>query len=280
MDQEIEAPAQKALKKVRSDENLKDIDLNNIIRFMALQDVRTPIRYMEHIKRSQKQMPEVVKKVSKQLNKVLEESNNPEDLPKLEKHSGSNMIPMNVEKEIVKNSDQGYLKTDILFGRSSWLFMIRHLLNKTYKILKEHNWNIIKAPDEMEWLTSDNPVIKLNYYGKGKYDFKGGWGNEGTEIIFPLSPNHLLYTQIGKETYSNQISLQLAHKIQRFIAENAHRFIFSADPIDDIEKIRPRIVDSDAFKKEKKAWENWHDNQKKAKLDMIMNPKNNFFREE
>src|SRR5699024_11588180 len=45
--------------------------------------------------------------------------------------------------------------------------------------------------------TSDNPVINLNYYRKDKYDFNGGWGVDNTCIMMPLTPKHLLYTQVG-----------------------------------------------------------------------------------
>jgi hypothetical protein len=45
--------------------------------------------------------------------------------------------------------------------------------------------------------------IPLNYYARGRYDFKGGWGNKGTEILLPLSPHHLLYTRVGHRVARN-----------------------------------------------------------------------------
>lgn len=269
MDQEIEAPAQKALDKVRYGENLNKNELNSLIRFLALQDIRTPARYIEHIKRCEKQMPNILEDVLQRSKQKLEESVKTGDLPKLGKHPEANMIPLNLEKIIENESEQGYLKAEVLFGRSTWLFSITHILNKTYRVLQDHNWRIIKAPNGMSWFTSDNPVIKLNYYGQGRYDFKGGWGNKGTEILFPLSPKYLMYTQVGEKAPLNNISKEIVKTVQRFIAEHAYRFIFSVHPIENIESLRPRIIDNNAFKNEQRAWNNWHNSQSNAELDIL-----------
>lgn len=269
MDQKIETPAQKALDKVRFGEDLTSDELHCLVRFLALQDVRTPAKYLEHIKRCKKQMPNILEDVLQKAKRKLEEAIKTGDLPKVESPPEANMIPLKLKKEIEENSEQGYLKVEVLLGRSTWLFSIFHILNKTYRVLQEHNWSIIKAPDGIAWLTSDNPVIKLNYYGQGKYDFKGGWGNNGTEILFPLSPEYLMYTKVGEKKPCNHISIRLAKKIQRFIAEHAHRFIFSDHRLENIAKLRSRIIDTEAFKDEQDAWQNWHSYQRGAELDIL-----------
>lgn len=171
------------------------------------------------------------------------------------------MIPMKVTKEISTDSEWGQLKTEVLLGRGLWLFSIRHVLLNTYRVLNTHTWSILQAPEGMEWITSDNPVVKLNYYGEGSYDFKGGWGNEGSEIIFPLSPELLLYTQVGNKARMNTVSIELATTLNRFIAENAHRHIFASNPTDGISSIIPRVVDKIAYDDEKREWETWHTRQ-------------------
>lgn len=169
------------------------------------------------------------------------------------------MIPLNVWQQSQPNLTHGYVGAEVLFGRKTWLLAIRHLLTKTYKVLLNHNWNLVKAPPGISWLTSDNPVIKLNYYGNNEYDFKGGWGNNNTDILFPLSPKYLLHTQIGSKEHLANCSSELAKTINRYIAEHAYRIVFSEKPIKNIETFRKRLVDADVFKFEQLAWQNWHD---------------------
>ena len=68
------------------------------------------------------------------------------------------------------------LKGEIIAGRGLWLFSIRHSLRQTAKVLRQHKWTILRPPEGLSWFISDDPVIRLNYYERGKYDFRGGRG--------------------------------------------------------------------------------------------------------
>jgi hypothetical protein len=150
-----------------------------------------------------------------------------------------------------------------------WLFEIKHILTNTAKVLLRHKWSIM-YPFGLEWFTSDDSVICLNYYKKGSYDFSGGWGNKGSEILFPISPNHMLYTKVGEKSASRiKASKELSIEVQQRIAEHAHRWIFSKEPIKNIESLRQRRVDSITFKQEKEAWEGWNDDQINAERNLM-----------
>ncbi|WP_248547789.1 hypothetical protein [Paenibacillus odorifer] len=97
-------------------------------------------------------------------------------IPADKEYIDSKLIPIRVTKENGTESELGQLKTEVLLGRGVWLFSIRNLLTTTYKVLNEHTWSILRAHGELLWITSDNPVVKLNYYDydNGSYDFKGG----------------------------------------------------------------------------------------------------------
>lgn len=261
MDQEIESPAQIALSKARSNKPLNGQEWECLLRFVALHDIRSPANYIEHMKRWKLEMPNIMEEVMQATINMLEAGNDQGHNPANESNPDSKMIPMKVTKEISTDSEWGQLKTEVLLGRGLWLFSIRHVLLNTYRVLNTHTWSILQAPEGMEWITSDNPVVKLNYYGEGSYDFKGGWGNEGSEIIFPLSPELLLYTQVGNKARMNTVSIELATTLNRFIAENAHRHIFASNPTDGISSIIPRVVDKIAYDDEKREWETWHTRQ-------------------
>jgi hypothetical protein len=111
-------------------------------------------------------------------------------------------------------------------------------------------------------------VLRLNYYyEQGTYDFKGGWGSQGTDLILPLSPRHLLYTQVGAEapdrfTFSNEMT----STIQRFLAERAHRWVFARRPTETVARFRPRRIDAAAVAAEKAAWQRWHNDHRRAEV--------------
>ena len=174
------------------------------------------------------------------------------------------MIPVKVQRHSKPDLTHDYLETSVLLGRKTWLFSIPHFLNKTYRVLLNHDWNIVKSAQDMYWLASDNPVIRQNYFGNNEYDFEGGWGNNGTDILFPLSPRYLLHTQVGSNKCYNHISIELKKTINSYIAEHAYRIIFSSRPIKNIETLRSRVIDADTFKTEDIAWTKWHDYHSEA----------------
>jgi len=118
----------------------------------------------------------------------------------------------------------------------------------------------------MNWITSDDPVIKLNYFNPEKYDFKGGWGSKGTEILFPITPNHLMYTKIGERPplKGTIVPEELAEMFQRFTAEHAHRYLFAAKIDPQVQTLRPRVVNKTLFNEEEEKWKRWHDKNTSA----------------
>ncbi|MEI2395174.1 DUF4238 domain-containing protein [Paenibacillus phytohabitans] len=267
MDQEIESPAQSALSKVRSNKALSKGEWELLLRFIALQDIRNPERYIEQMERWKLEMPALMEEAMYSALDKFEMDLNNGASPVHEVNTTNQLIPMKVTKEIEPGSEKGRLKTELLLGRSIWLFSIRHLLSSTYKVLNQHTWSILRAPGNLKWITSDNPLIRLNYYGNGSYDLKGGWGNKGTDIIFPLSPEFLLHTQVGNKSILNTVTEELAMTINRFIAENAHRHILSQTPIKDMSIIMPRVVDQASYEHEKREWETWHIRQKRLEQE-------------
>jgi hypothetical protein len=126
-------------------------------------------------------------------------------------------------------------------------------------------------PDDMTWFTTDDPVIRLNYYQRGKYDFKGGWGSPGTEIFLPLDPRHLLYTKVGERPprRGSVVPRAVALMIRRFIAEHAHRFLLSESSEPEVTRLRPRIVDASLLSRESAQWRSWHEEQAQAEQELI-----------
>ena len=257
-DREFETPAQSALKRAISGSCLSSDDWIKLIRFVALHDVRTPARLHEHLEKAQIVFSEAIKKLQEDLPKRLLEQRQEYSNPTKNK----NHLPL----KITTTYEEGREKTMIVniesyTGRSSWLFSLKYILENTINILNKHKWTIIRPYNGIKWFTSDNPVVKLNFIDQNHYDLRGGWSVKRGNIIFPLDPEHLLFTEIGcrPPIKGSRFSKEKTLFIRKIIAENAYRMIFSNEPDPEIEKYAPRIVDHKLFRQEQEMWEKWNE---------------------
>ena len=184
----------------------------------------------------------------------------PSDAPEADLFN--DIFDITITPNVVPEQNLGEIRAEIVAGRKLWIRNQRFLLTKTAKALLSHKWSIARPAPGMSWFTTDHPVLKLNYYKDGNYDLKGGWGKKGGNLLMPLSPNHLLYTQIGAESPDYfTFSVEDTHKIQKFLAERAYRWIFAHKQLPYVERIRPRVVDLEQYTYEEKKWKDWHQEQ-------------------
>lgn len=268
LESEFESPAQDAITKVIQDKPLKSSDWINLARFLAAQDVRTPTSYLETTERWEKTLPPLMEKTIKDSIKEFEEAKRNNQLIENEENVGSlfkNSLSVKVLPNPNLQEGGSVIQANITAGRSLWIRSQRLLLQKTIKVLLNHKWSIVEPASGLEWFTSDHPVIRLNYYKEGKYDLRGGWGKAGGNLIMPLSPKHLLFTQIGSEMQDRfTFSREKTFEIQKFIAERAFRWIFAKQQIGIIEKYRPRHIDAERYKVEQEQLKKWHTEQSEA----------------
>lgn len=271
LDREFEAPAEEALRKATSDERLTQTDWKRLVRFLAAQDVRTPARFAENLRRWHATLPALIEDALQKSVRKLESAKASGETIVQPKAPNGDYLPFRVTTETEPDQEFGKLKGAIVPGRGLWLFSIRHLLTQTANVLQQHRWTILTPPEDLSWFTSDDPVIRLNFYGNGKYDFRGGWGSTGTELLLPLSPRHLLYTQIGQRPprRGEVMPRVQAEMIRGLIAEHAHRMIFAASPDGEVPKLRPRTVNADLFREEDEQWRRWHEDQTAAERELM-----------
>lgn len=270
LNSEFESPAEEPLLKATTDARLSPADWKALVRFLAAQDVRTPARLAENLQFWNENLPGMLDHT---LQKALEEL-------AAAKKSGESIrttitpnadyIPMHITRESEPGQEFGKLQVETLVGRGLWFFSMQRALTSTSNILHAHRWTILTPPDGMTWFTTDDPVVRLNYYANREHDFKGGWGNSGTEIFLPLGPRHLLYTKVGERPprRGSVVPHATALMMRRFIAQHAHRFIFSATADSDVPKLRPRKVDAALLHSEAEQWRRWHVEQSLAEQQL------------
>ena len=277
LNREFETPAKEALDKATSNARLTPDDWKRLVRFLAAQDVRTPARLIEDQQNWEKTLPHLIENTLQegvQEFDLARKSGQP--LPEIDPHPYADYFSFRVKTDILPGEKVGTLTGEVLLDRSFWLFGLRVALTQTVKVLLQHRWTILHAPEGMEWFTSDNPVIRLNYYAPDKYDFEGGWGSSGTELLLPLSPHHLLYTKIGKKRLERGtiVPPSEARMIRRFIAEHAYRMIFAAHQDIEVPKLRPRTEDTNLYRKDKEQWKKWHEEQGAIEQELNSEMKN------
>lgn len=271
LDAEFESPAEGVLQKIATNRRLTAEEWERLVRFAAAQDVRTPARLVEMLRRWELTLPALVESTLKESVAELELASKQGRKLTASRTLDQELLPIRVKTRLSTERDAASLGVEMVAGRGLWLFTMRHLLSKTIKALLGHKWTILRAPPNFTWITSDDPVIRLNFYGRGQYDFKGGWGSKGTKILFPVTPSHLLYTKIGERPpdWGSVVPHNEAMMLQRFFAEHAHRFIFACYQDPSVTMLRPRAVNREAFNDEKAQWARWHADQVEAERSLI-----------
>lgn len=268
---EFETPAAGAIQRAVADQELSQEDWRQLIRFVAAQDVRTPASLMDRLRHWNEILPNLVNgtlegavrklKAAKRSGVAIPKANVPDD---------SELFPVRTFIRRPAGDGDAQIHVEATIGRSLWLWSLKRALTSTLNVLHKHHWTILHSPPGIEWLTSDNPVVRLNYRGQENFDFKGGWNSPGTVIFMPLSPTHLIYTQVGGGSpESTSTPFHLAAQIQRYTIEHAHRYVFSRTIDRQVALWRPRIVNSQAFHAEAEQWKAWHSEQSEAERALL-----------
>ncbi len=268
LDKEFEAPAEEVISRVVREERLSPDQWRTLIRFAMAQDVRTPARYREFVARQSQSLQQLFSETLEhsvaELELAISEGRPLPEPPDIE----SERFPINLMVD--RQADGGgMLQAQTVLGRRLWLWNVRHLLTDTIKKIPMEGWTILKPPPGLNWPTSDNPLVRLNFHGPEKYDFGGGWKVQNGDILLPLSPKHLLYTCVGNRPRlrGTTVDYQTARLMRRIIIEHADRYVFSADPSDE-HLVRPRVVCPDRFIAEQNAWKDWDREQSAAEATL------------
>lgn len=261
---QFESPGLKILQKVLINDVLQPLDWKILVKYLALHDLRTPARLKEYLERASDKSQEMINNLIANFPKDFQDfrrQNFDSSSVEVKKHN----FPLKVTPMIKEGEDNATLKIETDIGRASWLEVIKHQLENTSNILHEHQWTILHPSYGQSWFTSDKPVMRLNCH-KDKYNFKGGWNSKGTEIIFPLSPEHLLYTKIGAKPpqRGTRLSIDKTNSINKLIVEHSFRNVYSKKRNNEIGQMKARSVNLEQFNYEKEFWQKWHLEQGKS----------------
>ena len=161
-------------------------------------------------------------------------------------------ISLDREKSIVE------MKT--IVGKGFYLHDLNHLLTSTVKASERLNWQVVHAADGISFPTSDDPVICLNYNSERDYDFGGGWGKKHSNILMPISPKLLLFSEVGVKWKMSGLDYSLAYSklFREMIIRHAHRYVYADRPQKGMLALNARVVNRDIYEYEQQSIAGWH----------------------
>lgn len=269
LSRDFESPAKVPLKKVLANQELTNSDWGVLVRFLASQIVRTPAFLIRSLPLWNRMAPTVLDQTLRDVESRLREAKASGEQVVVDPAPQNQYFAMKVDRKDLPEEGKVQFTTKMVVGRGLWFFSMRHMLTKTLQVLYKHSWTILEAPTGLNWFTSDDPVVCLNFRSQSDYDFGGGWDRDRANILFPLSPSHLMFTEIGVGSFPRRVpSRYQARLFRRIIAEHAHRRIYSLHEDKKIPQLRPRVIDAAAFRKERALWEAWYEDQTEAEREL------------
>lgn len=263
---EFEHPAEAAIELAVTDRRMSSDHWKSLIRFAVAQDVRTPANLKAFLQRQKEILQPLLRETLEEVVSKLERRAAGEIVSFAQGMDSSELFPLRVSTK--KASDgNAEIKAEAIVGRKMWLWSIRHLLTNTIAKISHRHWTIVQAPEGLSWPTTDNPVVKLNFFSASNYDFKAGWGSPRSDIFLPLGPRHLLHSTVGQRSWprGTVLGAQEAGLIRKIIVEHADRYIFEKER-SDIELVRPRLVSLVQYHEEQETWKNWHQQQSEVEF--------------
>lgn len=259
LNKEFESPVQNAFRKATNDERLTCQDWSLLINFTASMIMRTPARIVKESEKIKELLPKILDQFETKVSNMSPQELIIDMKKKSERSIDDSLLPIRTKVIDSIDCEKSVLEIDMHVGKAIHFLVIKHILTSTVKVLHLHQWKILNIADGMTWSTSDDPVMCVNYFADGKYDFDGGWGREGSEIIFPISPTKIIYTQVGRRnSIRGKLDIDKSLIIQEMIIKHAHRRINNFEKNSEIEIQRQRTVNKSMFDDEELQWVNFH----------------------
>ena len=127
---QYEQPGLEAIDKLIRGTRLSPTDWESMVRLVAVQDVRTPLSFIESLRRWNMQIPEILNNTITKSLKRLEAARKKgvtlaEDT---ERSEFSDLLEVSIEPSTEPDSGQALIRAEVPAGRRLWVASMRHLL--------------------------------------------------------------------------------------------------------------------------------------------------------
>ena len=176
---EYEQPGLEAIDRVLCGSRLTPEDWRSMARLVAAQDIRTPLSFIESVRRWDQEVPEVLDRTIRESINRLEEAKEQGACCSSRNQSETNSptyLRSPSSRQLFRASDQATVRAEIPAGRRLWIAAMRHLLTGVADTLCRHRWSVAEPAGDAEWPLTDHPALRLNYYKAGHYDLAAAGG--------------------------------------------------------------------------------------------------------
>jgi hypothetical protein len=261
----IEEAGQEAIEKLLAHSRMKPADWQPIAKFVAAQSMRTPLAFVEITRRAERHAQQALEELIKKYEAAGAIQSDDEG------PAGHNFLSETLKVSIQPpacDGDDAGVRAETKSARSVWMAIQRHHLTDNVQHMVSHRWRTAYPFGHEEWPLTDHPVLTLNYYDRGKYDFEAGWGKLGSEFILPISPKVALYTKVGdKATGPFTFTPEQTAELQSIMVERAFRWILARQQLLWVSTARPREVNAQRFEQERRFWREWNPAQSQAEAE-------------
>lgn len=275
--EKYENPSAPIFQKIKKDEELENDDFCILSDYLFAQYFRTPAMFEDLAL----VFPEVFKETVKETIKRLR-INGKIDFPDSKEiyHADKHYIWNSISVIRDKNGSSAIG----VFTRALYIECLNAMLSndKVSESLKQYNWILLKAPDDIIYPTSDKPVSICAVDSKQHFsdDIPSSLTTNKSIIFMPLDPKHLMFTQVGwdKVTAKNFTPSKNFHKaLVEYIIHSSRLYIYSKEVLDNIEDIRPRQVDEELYVMQNNNLLNFDQIQKNYERGTSVNVEAKFF---
>ena len=265
-DREFESPAKPIFDKLISGAKLSREEHKALSRFVFAQYLRTPAAYLRLTKQNSKIFPNVMDTVLEKLNHASKREFQRSRPCQSAISKEDVLFPLKISLD----RENSMVEVKTVIGKGFYLHDLKHLLTSTVRVSERLNWQVLHASDDVSFPTSDDPVICLNYNNERDYDFDGGWGIKHGNILMPISPKLLLFSEIGeKGSYPDLDYSPMYSKLFReMIIRHAHRYVYAEHPQKGMLALNARVVNRDWYEAEKHDMAGWHIENIKAEANL------------
>ena len=258
-DREFESPAKPIFDKLISGAKLSREEHKALSRFVFAQYLRTPAAYLRLTKQNSKIFPNVMDTVLEKLNHASKREFQRSRPCQSAISKEDVLFPLKISLD----RENSMVEVKTVIGKGFYLHDLKHLLTSTVKVSERLNWQVLHASDDVSFPTSDDN-------NERDYDFDGGWGIKHGNILMPISPKLLLFSEIGeKGSYPDLDYSPMYSKLFReMIIRHAHRYVYAEHPQKGMLALNARVVNRDWYEAEKHDMAGWHIENIKAEANL------------